>query len=179
MKKNLLVLCCVLLTQISYAQFFGCIDGRVTFFSKTSMKDIFAETKRASFLLKLSSNELAIRITNSSFKFDNSLMEEHFNEKYMESNKYPVSTFLGKFITPIEYNMNDEYKVEIKGKFNIHGVEQERTLKGKLTVLDDKIYLKTAFKIKLEDYKILKPKVVSAEIADEVEITVNAVLIKK
>ncbi len=161
------------------AQNFVTTNGVISFFSKTIMKNIFAETKTANAILSTKTNDIAIRINNQQFKFENSLMEEHFNEKYMESNKYPISTFAGKINEKIDFKQIGEKDFSVTGKFKIHGAEQTKTLTGKINIEKDKIVIQGGFKIKLDEFKITKPSVVTKEIADEMDIKVNLELIKK
>jgi polyisoprenoid-binding protein YceI len=106
-------------------------------------------------------------------------MEEHFNEKYMESEKYPNSIFSGKINETIDYTKDGSYDVTVTGKLNIHGVEQLRTFKGKVMVKDQSIQLISDFKVKLADHNIDIPKLVVAKIAEVIDVHVDTTLIPK
>ena len=106
-------------------------------------------------------------------------MQEHFNEKYMESDKNPKSTFKGKINEKIDFTKDGEYNVTVTGKLNIHGVEQDRTISGKVIVKEGKIQLLTSFKVKNADHKVEIPKIVSAKIAEELDVKVDALLLPK
>ncbi len=179
MKKLVLSLALVGFGILAQAQLYSTATGKVGFYSKTPVEDIKAENNTVLAVLKAETNELAIAITNTSFNFENKLMQEHFNEKYMESDKFPKSTFKGKINETIDYTKDGEYKVTATGILNIHGVEQNRTISGTLIIKDGKVQLKSNFKVKVADHKITIPTIVTAKIAEEIEVTVDMVLIKK
>jgi polyisoprenoid-binding protein YceI len=106
-------------------------------------------------------------------------MQEHFNEKYMESEKFPLSQFRGTIQEKIDLKVAGTYQVTVKGKLTIHGVEQERTITGTITVKDGKITVQSKFKIKVADHKIEIPSLVATKIAEELDVEVNAVLLPK
>ena len=105
-----------------------------------------------------------------SFKFEKAFMEEHFNENYMESDKYKTAVFKGRINEKIDYSSDGSYDVTATGKLNIHGVEQDRTLKGTIVIKDNTITLESAFKVALKDHNIEIPKIVASNIAEEVDV---------
>ncbi len=151
--------------------------SKISFFSETKVEDIDAASTTTKPVLNTVNNELAFKISNTSFRFKSALMEEHFNENYMESEKYPFSIFKGKIAEKIDYKKDGEYDATVTGKMNIHGVEKDVTIKGKVIVKSGKILLNSKFKIKLSDYNISVPSVVTYNVAEEIEITVDATLI--
>jgi polyisoprenoid-binding protein YceI len=179
MKKVMLSMAMVGLGFLANAQMYSTAGGKVGFFSKTPIEDIKAENTTVLAVLKAETNDIAIAITNMSFEFENKLMQEHFNEKYMESDKNPKSTFKGKINEKIDYTKDGEYAVTATGILNIHGVEQNRTIAGTLTVKDGKIQLVSNFKVKVADHKITVPTVVTAKIAEEIDVKVDMLLVKK
>ncbi len=104
------------------------------------------------------------------FIFPNKLMEEHFNENYIESEKYPNSTFKGKFQEVIDFKKEGVYEVSAKGILEMHGVKQERVIKGKLTVGKDQLTFVVNFDVKLVDHKIEIPTLVMTKIAESLTI---------
>jgi polyisoprenoid-binding protein YceI len=164
---------------MSVAQVFSTQAGNVVFFSTTPMEDIRGECKTVLAVMNVSTKELAFMITNTSFQFQNKLMEEHFNEKYMESDKFPKSSFKGKVNENVDLTKDGEYKVTVTGKLNIHGVEQERTISGTILVKDGKVQLVSNFKVKNVDHKIEIPTIVTAKIAEEIDVNVDVTLLPK
>src|SRR6476659_8084948 len=126
------VLILLFIQSTSIAQILKSSDCKINFFSETPLENISAVSERAIAVLNLKTNELAIQIPIKSFEFERSLMQEHFNENYMESDQFPIASFKGKILTPINLNNNGSYDVEVKGILNIHNVAQERTIKGKI-----------------------------------------------
>ena len=100
-------------------------------------------------------------------------MQEHFNEEYMESDKYPYSTFNGKLNGNGDITKEGIYKGTATGKFNIHGVDKEKTVEGKITVKKTEIDFYAQFYVLLKDYKITVPSAVGQNIADSLLVTVN------
>jgi len=150
--------------------------GIVSFFSKAPMEDIEATNKKVTMVLKTTTNEIQFGATMLNFKFPKPLMEEHFNENYVESDKFPICTFKGKINETIDYTKDGEYKVTVKGTMDLHGVTKELEIPGTLTVKGGLILLNAKFKIKVADYKIKVPSMYVQNIAEEVEVTVNGTL---
>ncbi len=101
-------------------------------------------------------------------------MQEHFNENYMETPKYPNASFRGKINEKIDYKKDGVYKVTCTGKLNMHGVDQLRTIDGTITVKGNEVVLDSQFFVKTVDHKIDVPKVVFEKIAENIKVTVNA-----
>lgn len=180
MKKNILLLVCTLLiSQASFAQLFYTQTGKTSFFSKTPLEDISAVNNNVSSILNTATNDIAVRMNINQFRFPNRLMEEHFNENYLESEKFPAATFKGKIAEKIDFTKDGTYDVTAKGVMMIHGVSKEKVLIGKLTVAQSNINLETNFEIALVDYKIDIPKIVWEKIAEKIAVKNNFSLIKK
>jgi hypothetical protein len=152
------------------AQNFICRDGETSFFSETPLENIVALNKNVGSVLNISTNDIAVQMTMTEFKFKNHLMEEHFNENYMESTKYPKSVFKGKINETIDWKKNGTYDVSAKGILVMHGVSKERILKGKLSIDGEKITLISDFEVPLKDHKIDIPTVVLAKIAENISV---------
>ena len=149
-------------------------DTRIEFFSKTPLEDIKAVNETATSLLNTFDNKLVFRVPIIGFVFKKSLMREHFNENYLESDKYPHATFQGKINEEIDFSKDGEYPATATGKFNIHNVEVERTLEGTILIKDGKVSLKTEFHVLLKDHKIKIPKAVFKNIAEDILVKVEA-----
>lgn len=172
MKKLFLILFTIAAMQVN-AQLFVSNTSKVSFFSSTPVEDISAENTSAKSVINDANDTIIVRIKVINFKFPKPLMEEHFNEKYMESAKYPDATFKGKISGTFDLTKNGTYNVTANGKLLIHGVEQERTLTGTLTVKDGVITLDCKFKVKLVDHKIEVPSVVTSKIAETIDVHLN------
>lgn len=152
-------------------------DGSsVTFFSKSPLEDITAVNKKSTFVINTATNDIQAGITMISFKFKSPLMEEHFNENYVESDKYPTSVFKGKIVESIDYTKDGENKVTVKGTLNLHGVTKDVEMQGTLTKKGNEISIASDFKIKIADYKIKVPSLYVQNIAEVVDVKVTATL---
>jgi hypothetical protein len=116
-----------------------------------------------------------------SFKFEKALMQEHFNENYMESSAFPKADFKGKIsnITEVNFTKDGTYKVTVAGKLTIHGVAQEVAVPGTITVKGKDVTATAKFTVKLQDYKISVPTMVADKLAKEATISVDAILNQK
>ena len=174
MRKLVLFIACITIVSSVFSQnLYKAVSGDISFFSKTPMEDIDAVNKDVKALINTKTGEVAFIATNVGFHFEKPLMEEHFNENYMESDKYKVSVFKGKVQEKIDYSANGEHKVTVKGTLNVHGVEKEREIAGTITIADGKITVKSEFDIKVEDHKIKIPKLVVKNIAQTIKVTAN------
>jgi hypothetical protein len=154
-------------------------SGYACFVSNAPLEVIKAESNEVSGAINLADRSFAFTIDNKSFKgFNSALQQEHFYENYMEAFKFPSSTFTGKIIEEIDLNSPQEQVVRAKGMLEIHGVEQERIIKGTIKIVDDKILLSADFSVLLEDHQIKIPRVVYQKIAEEIFVSVKAELIK-
>lgn len=154
------------------AQKYTTASSSVSFFSHATIEDIKAENTKTLSILNVATGDVAFSIPIKDFEFDKSLMKEHFNEKYMETEKYPKATFQGK-VTGYSASLTEEQMVIATGKLTIHGVTKDVTLPGSLTFSEQKIVAKSFFKITLNDYKIKIPQLLWQNIAEEVEVSLN------
>jgi len=159
-------------SEITFAQggMFAAATGNTTFSSETPMENINAENKKTQVLLNTATNELAIRMNMRDFVFPNKLMQEHFNENYIESDKYPNGTFSGKLDQAIDYSKDGTYDASATGSFTIHGVSKTRTIKGKMKIEGGKINLTSNFEVALTDHKIDVPQIVFVKIAQSIKV---------
>jgi len=164
----------IMLSAISFmasAQKFVSSASHVKFFSDAPLEDIEAETTDARSVFDSETGQLIFTVPVESFQFEKSLMQEHFNENYMESEKYPKSTFQASVN---EWNKAEgESQVEVTGDLTIHGVTKEVTVPGTIDYAKDKVIVDAVFSVMLKDYKVKIPKAVFYNIAEEVEITVH------
>jgi hypothetical protein len=144
--------------------------GEITFYSSAPLEDIDAKNKRVISMLNMQSLEILVRVPINQFEFQNKLMQQHFNEKYLESDRYPYATFKGKVSPGIDFSEVGTVDVSAVGVLNLHGVDQKRTLTGKITVSKDGIKLDTRFNINLADHKIDIPKLVFNKIAERIAV---------
>ncbi len=169
------LLCCA--ATALQAQIYSLSDPNIRFFSSAPLEDIEAVNKSGQGLINTGDNSFSFRIPIKGFKFAKQLMQEHFNENYMESDKFPYGTFKGNIEGNYDLQKSGTYEVNAIGTLNIHGVEQQRTLPAKLVVDGDKISLESVFNVKLEDHSIEIPTLVFQNIAEVIEVTVKSGLV--
>ncbi|WP_442591437.1 YceI family protein [Pedobacter sp. AW31-3R] len=180
MKKIYLsVLFIVTVSVVRAQQILICNNAKVSFFSSTVMEDIEGKSAVGGSVIDTKSGNIIFKVKNTSFQFKKKLMQEHFNENYMESEKFPSSEFKGKIKTPIDFQKDGNYKVEIEGILNIHGVNKAYKSIADLTVNKGILVAKAAFKVKIADHGIEIPTLVFKNIAEYVEVSVQASYIAK
>jgi len=149
-------------------------NGFIGFYSHTPMEDIKAENNQVVGALDISTGEMVFQALIKSFHFDRALMEEHFNENYMESDKIPKSMFKGKItnLSAVDFTKNGIYDVTVEGDLTIHDVTNKITTKGTIEVVSGGINANSKFNIIPEDYKITIPGVVREKINKNLEVTI-------
>jgi polyisoprenoid-binding protein YceI len=179
-KVSLIIVTFVLVHTGIAQQIYLTHTGLASFVSEAPLEVIRAKSSEVSGAINLAERTFAFFIDNKSFKgFNSSLQQEHFYENYMEAQQYPTSSFKGRIIEEIGLNPGQEQTVRAKGLLDIHGVIQERIIKGTIKILDNKIQLDADFTVLLEDHGIKIPRVVYQKIAEEIKISVSAELIRK
>jgi polyisoprenoid-binding protein YceI len=178
MKNILLVALSLVLTLSSaQAQVFMTRTGRVSFFSTTPVENIEAFNNDVSIGLDAASSDLKFSVLIKSFKFENATMKDHFNESYLESEKFPNAKFVGKIEgDKINYGSNGSHSVKAVGKLTIHGITRDVNIPGTVTIKDGKVNLEAKFKVSLADYEVKVPKLAVSKVAETIEITVSGAL---
>lgn len=168
--KKLLGILLVSISFSSFSQLYIAKAGETGFYSDTPLENIAALNKQVTAAIKVETSDVAVKMQMTQFQFPNKLMQEHFNENYMESSKYPIGTFTGKIQEKIDFKKDGIYDITSKGIFTIHGVKQDRTIAGKLTVKGSSLTLVSNFDVKLTDHKIDVPTIVIAKIAETISV---------
>lgn len=165
--------------SLSYGQLYSTSNGEITFYSHAPLEDIEATNKQVSCAIDLSKGQMAFSMLMNAFQFEKALMQEHFNERYVESHKYPKATFAGSIedIDKMDLSKAGSYNVTVSGKLSIHGVTQTVSSKGTLKIGDDKtLTANSTFTINLEDYKVKIPTMYIDNISESIEIKVKVKL---
>ena len=174
MKRLILFLFFLNIILAANAQKFMTKNGYIGFFSHTSMEDIKGDNNQVAGVIDVTTGEMAFQALIKSFHFDRALMEEHFNENYMESDKIPKAVFKGKItnLSSVDFSKNGTYDVTVEGDLTIHDVTNKISTKGTIEVITGGINANSKFKIVPEDYKINIPGVVRDKINKDLEVTV-------
>jgi hypothetical protein len=149
-------------------------SGKASFFSSAPVEDIEAHNDQAVSVLDIQSGEIVASMLMRSFDFRKALMEEHFNENYVESHKYPKATFKGKVTNISEFDIgkNGTCTLNISGEITLHGVTQPVQVQADAVVNNGTIRAKAVFPLTVKDFKIRIPRLVINNIAEVVEVTV-------
>ena len=181
MKLFILVLAGSLLSLGGYAQKYMTKTGFIRFYSETPIETIQADNKQVNAALDSQTGDLVFKVLMKSFLFEKALMQEHFNENYVESDKFPNATFQGKVtnLSQIDFGNEGTYEANIEGDLTIHGVTQKISEKGTFVVKGgDKVHGTSKFLVKPADYQIKIPGAVVKNIAETIEVTVDVELTK-
>ncbi len=178
--KKILILCLSVVALNAFADKYLTKTGKVIFTSKTPLELIEGTNKSVATLVDAQNGSIDFIIQIKSFVFDRQLLQEHFNENYMESDKIPKASFKGTItnLASINFAKDGEYKAEVAGKMSIHGVVKDVKNMGKIIVKGNAITLISEFSILLSDYNIAIPGAVKDKISKDVKVSVNCVLEK-
>ena len=157
------------------AQKFMTKNGYIGFYGHTPAEDIKADNNQVASVIDISTGDLVFQVLIKSFHFDRALMEEHFNENYMESDKFPKASFKGKIIniSSVNFSKNGIYDVNVEGDLTMRDATNKISIKGTIEVVTGGINANSKFNISPEDYKINIPGVVREKIAKSLEVTVT------
>jgi hypothetical protein len=150
-------------------------SGHINFFSSAPIEDIAADNNAVGSILDPATGELVFSLRMTGFEFDKKLMQQHFNENYVESDKFPKSTYKG-FITnndKLDYSKPGTYTVDVKGDLTIHGVTKTIQTSGTIEVIGDGLKASAKFIVKPAEFDIKIPGIMRNKIAEEIEVTVN------
>lgn len=151
-----------------------CKNATVSIYSKESLEDIDATSSKGISVFNASTNDLVFSVPVRSLTFQKSLMQEHFNEEYMESDKFPQASFKGKIQEKIDCSRDGVYPVTVIGVLEVHGVKQNRTISGRITVNDGKVTMNSTFNVLCKEHKIEIPTLLFHKIAESIQVKVEA-----
>ncbi len=174
--KTLLTLTFFSLAAVAFAQDkYFTRNGTITFYSSTPVEDIKAENFGVNAVLDAKTGDLEFSLLMKSFNFKKALMQEHFNENYVESDKFPKATFKGKIENSgnVDFSKDGSYPVQVTGTLTIHGVAKPVSSSGTINIKSGMLNANSVFKVKPEDHDIAIPSVVRDKIANDIEVTVN------
>ncbi len=165
----------ILAATTTYGQRYITKTGHIWFHSEAPLETIEAHNNQVNSALDINTGALVFKVLMKSFIFEKALMQEHFNENYVESDKFPNATFQGKVanIADIDLLKEGSYNAEISGELTIHGITNKVEANGTFDVNSDMIAGKSKFTLLIADYDISIPGAVAGKIADEIEINVD------
>lgn len=174
MKKLIILLAIVMLGTTADAQKYMTRNGVISFYSKTSLEDIKATNNQVYAIVDAASKNVAFTLLMKSFLFDKELMQEHFNEKYVESDKYPKASFTGSYTGDVNTAKDGTYNVTVKGQLTMHGVTKPVEAPATIQVRNGHLISKCSFLVAPADYNISIPSLVKDKIAKQLDVSVTA-----
>jgi len=166
------IMIALMATGRAIAQKYTADKAFISFFSDAAIEDITADNTKVSTIFNAATGDLVFSVPMKDFRFAKSLMQEHFNEKYMETEKYPKATFQGKMLG-YDMKKSGPQETHAQGKLTIHGVTHEIDVPGTFAVEGKKLTMKSKFMVKVADYEITIPQLLFQNIAEQVEVTVD------
>jgi polyisoprenoid-binding protein YceI len=145
-------------------------SGTVSFFSKAPIENIEAKNQQVLSIIDAKNGSMAISILMKSFLFEKALMQEHFNENYVESDKFPKAIFKG-IILKFSDISNVPSKFQVQGTLTIHGETKEITIEGMFSKTTSEIIATGDFMVNLDDFKVKIPAVVAKNIAKNIKVS--------
>jgi hypothetical protein len=161
----------IVLSFAANAQQYLTKEAEISFFSEAPIEDMSAKNTKVSAVYDDETKQLVFQLNISDFIFPKPLMQEHFNENYLESDKFPKASFSG-----IVGQLNES--ATATGTLKIHGESNKVEVTGSLEKTKYSVIINANFIIQLKDYKIKIPRVVMYNIAEEIEVIVKAELKK-
>jgi hypothetical protein len=155
------------------AQRYTGASGLITFFSSAPLEDIEALNSKVGAIFELGTGQLAFSLLMRDFQFKNSLMEEHFNENYAESEKYPRARFSGKLLAlPTQEQLRSgPQPVQVQGFLTIHNVRRKVRVPGTVQLRGNDLVVTSKFSVATADYRIKIPALVRNNIAKTIDIS--------
>jgi hypothetical protein len=163
----------LMLPQLLVAQYFYLSKkSELKIFSEAPLENIAATNTEGIAIVDLQKQEIAIKIPMKAFIFPNKLMQQHFNETYLESSKYPFAVFKGTINKKIDLTLPSNTNTSISGIMSIHGVDKMEIIEGRIMVNPqaNTVRLESKFTLTLADYHIKVPTVVLYKIAPVIEV---------
>ena len=177
------ILCLIMAGALAlpgHAQKYITKTGYIRFYSDAPLEKIEAVNRQVNAALDQTTGDFVFKVLMKSFVFEKALMQEHFNENYVESDKYPNATFVGKItnLADVNFTKDGTYNVTVAGKLTIKGLTKEVKEPGTITITGGKVAAKSKFNVNINDYNITIPSAVSKNISPTVEVTVDLMMDK-
>lgn len=151
-------------------------NARVSFYSDAALEKIEAHNGQGASVIDTKTGNMEFMVTMKAFEFEKALMQEHFNENYVESDKFPKAVFKGVIqnLADVDFKKDGVYPVQVKGQMTLHGVTNDVASDGTIEVKSGVVTGKTKFIVKCSDYKIEIPALVREKVSNDVRVEVSA-----
>ena len=178
-KKMMIAVALVASATVSFAQSkYYTKNGKIEFYSKATLEDIDAKNKTVAAILDSQTGAMQFSVLMKGFEFEKALMQEHFNENYVESDKFPKGEFKGSITNnqEINYSKDGTYPAKVQGKLTIHGITKDVQTTGTVKVDGGNVQTNAAFNIQVSDYNIKIPALVKDKVSNTIKVTVDCLL---
>ncbi|MES2457016.1 MAG: YceI family protein [Bacteroidota bacterium] len=175
-RKAIRLICLAVLVFVYnglYAQNYVSKSLRLSIFSSTPLEDIKAVSDQGTGVIVAKTREVVVQLSVKTLEFDRKLMQEHFNENFIESDKYPVAKFKGVLDAAVDLGRDGDYTTNVTGVLSVHGVDKQRTIPCKITVKAGVINVDSQFKVACADHRIEIPKLVFAKVAEYITVRIS------
>jgi polyisoprenoid-binding protein YceI len=181
MKKLTLIIVSLLFSNLALAQKYSSKTGKVTFEASVPLfEDVYAQDDNNIVVVNTDTGDMASISIVKNFHFKGKLMEEHFNESYAETAKYPKTTFTGKIVNFDKSKLSaTPQKYTVQGTLNFHGVNKPVSSTAAISSKDGKIYMQGTFVARPADFNVTIPKMVTKKIAESINVEYNYILVKQ
>ena len=179
MTKCLIIIIALVFSSVTFGQGkFYTKTGTISFFSRTDLEDIDAHNRSVTCVLDTKTGNVQFSVLMKGFEFKKALMQEHFNEDYIESDKYPRAEFKGQIVnnSSVDYTKEGVQQVRVKGPLTIHGQTNELETDGTVSVKDGKIMIASEFPVAIADYKISVAAFAKKKVAKTISVRVSCTL---
>ncbi|MGB0879845.1 MAG: YceI family protein [Polaribacter sp.] len=178
--KKLIVFCFLVVSISVFSQTYFTRSGNTDFkASVEAFEPVEAKNTSTTVILKTATGDIAAQLFINAFQFKVALMQEHFNENYMDSNKYPKAVFRGKLIDFDFTNATTEKEYKLTGILTVRGVKKEITTTANVILKENTLYIDSKFTVAPQDFKIDIPNIVRKKIADKINLTLHYELVEK
>jgi polyisoprenoid-binding protein YceI len=175
--KKTLALGLLAVSLNGFSQIYKGVVCNIKFFSETKMENIDATNNVTQPIFSAKTGDFVIQAQQTAFEFKSAFMQEHYNENYVESEKFPFATFKGKIKETIDYTKDATHNITMVGTLDMHGVTLPRTITGTLTVKGGTIIMDSKFDVKVADHKIKVPSLYVEKIAENVQVTFHTEMV--
>ena len=173
----LLLICFTGSSSVTPATVYTCNDGKLAFVSDAPLEIIRSESNDVRGAVDIAARSFLFTVNINTFEgFNSALQREHFNENYMESDEYPTASFKGKLIEEVDLGVDGTYDIRAKGILEVHGVPQERIIRGTIDVKEGTLRVTSDFTVLLEEHSIKIPRVVYQKISPEIQVKIDCLL---
>ena len=153
-------------------------EGSITLISETPVERIEAFNKTATSVIDFSSGAMDFAALIKAFHFEKAILQDYFNENFLQSNEYPKAVFKGKILNyeDIDLTKAGVHQVAVEGELTAHGQTKKVRTNGSLKINGDIVNAIASFTLSADDYKIPIPEVVKENLAKEIKIDINVKL---